>query len=171
MRLRLIFYLLHSISLIIGSLIYILFRSGNILIFKWFKFLGIAKFIDYIRKFTLHFAFSLPKWFLFSFPDGLFLFSYVTLMLSIWNFKVNYISGFWIFIIPWYFIGTEIGQLFSFYSGTFDKMDMFFYFLSLFISYFLYYIVVNKITVLNNLKVENWRVGFNWIIIEKENKF
>lgn len=98
--------------------------------FKWFKFLNIENQIFIARKFL---NFELPNWFIFNFPDGLWIFSYSFLMLKIWNFKLNLESSFWIFVMPFIAIVSEILQFFKIIPGTFDIWDLNFYVLGTFL--------------------------------------
>ena len=90
----------HVLTLIIGGLIYILFRTDSLVMFKWFAALSLDKPIEYLRDSTLTVKNHLPDWFLFSLPDGLWIFSYITF---------------------------ELGQLFNIVPGTFDAIDLIFY--------------------------------------------
>ena len=116
----------HVLTLIIGGLIYILFRTDSLVMFKWFAALSLDKPIEYLRDSTLPFKDQLPDWFLFSLPDGLWIFSYITLTLMIWG-KVNKQNLFWIFFIPFIAVSSELGQLFNIVPGTFDAIDLIFY--------------------------------------------
>lgn len=116
----------HVLTLIIGGLIYILFRTDSLVMFKWFAALSLDKPIEYLRDSTLTVKNHLPDWFLFSLPDGLWIFSYITLTLMIWG-KVNKQNLFWIFFIPFIAVSSELGQLFNIVPGTFDTIDLIFY--------------------------------------------
>jgi hypothetical protein len=113
--------------LLIGGFIYILFRSDVLLMFEWLEKLNIIDEIYSIRKNTLPLKSKLPNWFLFSLPDGLWIFSYVSLILLVWDNKLNNSSIFWILIIPGLAVLSEILQFFDICSGTFDVMDLIFY--------------------------------------------
>jgi hypothetical protein len=97
--------------------------------FQWFRFINIDETIFEFRPITLKFLPNLPNWFLYSLPDGLFLSSYVSLMLAIWNLEFHAQSIFWIFSIPVIVILSEIGQKLLIVPGTFDLMDLLFYIL------------------------------------------
>ena len=138
--------ILHITTLTIGSLIYICFRSDTLLMFKWFDKLMLTDMIAKIREFTMPLKIKLPSWFLYSLPDGLWIFSYVYLMISIWGRTININNLFWFSLIPSIAIFSEIGQLIKVVPGTFDVVD-----LSLFvIGFFLPFV---KFT--NNYKFKN----------------
>jgi len=117
----------HVLTLIIGGLIYILFRTDSLVMFKWFATLSLDKPIEYLRDSTLPFKDQLPDWFLFSLPDGLWIFSIISFILLIWGNNINKQNLVWIFTIPFIAIASEIGQLFSIVPGTFDAIDLAFY--------------------------------------------
>lgn len=116
-------------SLILGTSIYILFRSSNLKIFLWLDLLGINILDSSIRKSALSISPNIPDWVLLSLPDGLWLFSYVCLMLYIWKNSITVQNLFWISIIPAIAIASEVAQCFGILQGTFDPMDLLLYIL------------------------------------------
>tara|TARA_B100000795_G_scaffold216277_1_gene170160 strand:+ start:431 stop:805 length:375 start_codon:yes stop_codon:yes gene_type:complete len=70
---------------------------------------------------------NLPDWFLYSLPDGIWLFSYLSVLLLIWDNKISKHNIHWVLLIPSIAIFSEIGQLFEIVSGTFDITDLVFY--------------------------------------------
>lgn len=125
MKSKLIFY--HLFSLIVGSLIYILFRSSSLKVFSWLDLIGINILDSKIRKSALEISSHIPDWILLSLPDGLWLFSYVCLMLCIWGNSITIKNFFWITIIPTIAIASEIAQYFKLLQGTFDPLDLLLY--------------------------------------------
>lgn len=119
----------HILSLLTGGLIYILFRTSTLKMFSWFDKLGLTETINSARSLTLHFSEILPNWFKFSLPDGLWIFSYVCLLLLIWRDKGIRKSIHWTLIIPIIAIISELGQLTNIVPGTFDPVDLTFYLL------------------------------------------
>ncbi|MDC0204547.1 hypothetical protein OAJ65_01995 [Flavobacteriales bacterium] len=122
------------LPLLLGSLIYISFRSDTLLIFKFFSALSIDTPIEYLRENTMGLKQYLPDWFLFSLPDGLWVFSYVSLMLLIWNNTISKYNIFWIILIPIIAVLSEFGQSIKITPGTFDPLDLIFYILGTFFS-------------------------------------
>lgn len=124
--------LLASISsLILGTTIYLLFRASTLKVFKWIEIFEIDFLNSNIRQSSSSYSAGLPKWIIFSLPDGLWIFSYVCAMAYIWNFKIHFQSICWIAIIPFIAIVSEMGQATDLFPGTFDPLDLFFYFLGL----------------------------------------
>lgn len=119
----------HILTLFIGGMIYLIFRIETLLMFKWFAVVSLDPPIEYLREMTLTTKNKLPEWFLFSLPDGLWIFSYVTLILYIWKNNITRQNAIWICITPLIIILVEIGQLFNITPGTFDLNDLTFYLL------------------------------------------
>lgn len=117
----------HIITLLVGGLIYMLFRTSTLLMFNWYNNIGIGEILNGFRKFTIPIAEDIPEWILFSLPDGLWIFSYVSLMLFIWRNSVSYKNLFWILIVPILAIVSEIGQIFGLVKGVFDFTDLLLY--------------------------------------------
>lgn len=120
-------HILTGLTIIIGGMIYILFRTQTIVMFDWFEMLLLEDHIEKLRFISMRYSQNLPDWFVYSFPDGLWLFSYISLILIIWKNQITKHSIIWILIIPLYAIILEIGQLLSYLKGTFDFNDLLFY--------------------------------------------
>ncbi|AYN01978.1 hypothetical protein EAG08_18275 [Chryseobacterium sp. 3008163] len=131
-------FLISLIALIFGTFIYLLFRVSTLKVFSWLNYLGIDFLNFKFRIEMLKYTSNIPKWFIFSLPDGLWVFSYVTLMISVWNFIINKQSFLWICIIPIIAIFSEIFQIFQIVSGTFDIIDLLFYLLGLILPFILF---------------------------------
>ncbi|WP_408037095.1 hypothetical protein [Tenacibaculum aestuarii] len=95
--------------------------------FNWYKVIGINEALNNLRKYTIPYAENIPRWVLFSLPDGLWIFSYICLILFIWKNYVSLKNIFWILIIPVLAVCSELGQLFSLIKGTFDFTDLVLY--------------------------------------------
>tara|TARA_B100000427_G_scaffold326344_1_gene334797 strand:+ start:204 stop:632 length:429 start_codon:yes stop_codon:yes gene_type:complete len=132
----------HLFTLIIGGLIYILFRVETLKMFKFFDLFSIGTQIDKIRVYTVPYSEYLPNWFLFSLPDGLWIFSYTSLVLYIWKNKLKKENIFWVFIVPFISIFSELGQIFNIIPGTFDLIDLIFYLIGFLLPFFIYEIKV-----------------------------
>ncbi len=64
-----------------------------------------------------------PDWFLFSFPDGCWICSYVLLIGTVWGFNVR--KGlFFILLVPAIALGSELLQGLHLLRGTFDWADV-----------------------------------------------
>lgn len=116
------------VALIIGGLIYILYRSDSLLMFDWFHKLGLSNFIDAIRIDTN--KLNLYGWVKNSMPAGLWLFSYMFVIDSIWGKEKNAVYNCFLYVLPIIAMSSELMQYFKFISGTFDIMDLLSYILA-----------------------------------------
>ncbi len=132
------FYIGHIFTLVCGSLIYILFRTSNLKMFSWFEELKILSFINNLRDSTLNYSNNLPNIILYSLPDGLWLFSYISFILLLWKNEIKNENLFWILIIPLISLVSELGQLTNFVPGTFDFSDLLVYFLGTILPFIIY---------------------------------
>ena len=110
-----------ALPIFIGSMIYILFREKELLMFNWFNYLKLNFIIDFLRNNFYEYRIYIPKSILFSLPDALWVYSF-TMFLSIY-FKNR-------IILSAIFVGsiiTEILQLW-FVLGTFDIYDVIYMF-------------------------------------------
>jgi hypothetical protein len=128
--------LFHVISpLTIGGLLYVVFRAKSLRMFSWFEFIGINAQISFLREYISPLKSWLPSWVYFSLPDGLWVYSFTSIILILWAGKINY----WLIIPFTSGILIEILQGFSF-IGTFDWIDFIFSIMGFFLSIF----IINK---------------------------
>lgn len=131
-------YIGHALTLLIGSLIYILFRKSTLKMFFWFETIGIMNLINQIRKNTILYGNKLPDILLYSLPDGFWIFSYISLILYLWKNELKTENLLWIFMIPLIAILSEIGQLMHIVPGTFDILDLLMYLLGTALPFIIY---------------------------------
>ena len=93
--------------------------------FSWFETLSIDNSIQLIRN---HFSiiYAPPDWFIYSLPNGLWLYSVTFFYVIIWSKKKSNIKYFWLIIGPLIGIGSEVLQLLKIFPGTFSLLDMIF---------------------------------------------
>ena len=101
--------------------------ADTLKMFNWFDSVNLSEAISGLRLFTLPLADFLPNWFLYSLPAGLWLFSYLSILLVVWNNKISKHNIHWLLLVPTIAIVSEIGQLFGIVPGTFDIFDLTFY--------------------------------------------
>lgn len=130
----------HIASLLLGGVIYILFRVSSLRMFSWFETIGINLVESNLRKNSILIAQYFPDWFLYSLPDGLWIFSYVCLMFCIWRKSISKQNIFWISIVPLTAVGSEFLQIFGLVQGTFDMVDVLCYL----IGFILPFLILNK---------------------------
>src|SRR5699024_2134565 len=105
-------------------MIYLLFRPNDLLLFKWVDFLGLKEIIETFREFAYPLKSNLPDWFIYSLPNGLWLYSLVVSILTIWGHKITQNNIAWIFLAFLVGFGAEFGQLLGIIQGTFDIYDL-----------------------------------------------
>ena len=111
------FFLHVILTMLVGGLIYLLFRSSDLLMFRWFEVLKLDRTIHWIREYFYEYRRFIPASVLYSLPDALWIYSF-TMYLSF------YFRNIVIILIP--AVGSllvEICQLW-FVPGTFDIIDV-----------------------------------------------
>lgn len=113
------------LPILIGGHIYIVSRPKSLKMFKWFENLSIDKLTNSIRNAFIHIDY--PYWVKYNLPDLLWVFSFTSLMLIIWDKKI--ITENILYIIFPVLVGilSEVGQLLGIINGTFDIIDILFY--------------------------------------------
>ena len=96
----------HFITLLLGGMVYLSFRSNTLVMFSWFDKINLLEPISELRLITLPLSANLPNWFLYSLPDGLWLFSYLTVLLVIWDNTISKQN------IQWFFFSSNISYIF-----------------------------------------------------------
>lgn len=137
------------LPLLIGSLIYVLFRSESLIVFNWLGYLGILEHIREFRELLNSFKYVLPNWVIYSLADGLWVYAFVSAYLI--YFKIDY----WL-IVPFLLsIGIEILQYFQFFQGTFDVLDLIYFI----IGYTLPFLLLKNFY---QFKIKlYWKISFN----------
>lgn len=118
------------ISLFVGGLIYVLWRSETLVMFTWFDYLGIAKPIGMIRNTAAGYSSLLPSWVLYSLPDALWYFSGLIIFDVIWGQELTISKILWLSSIFITAISMEAGQALKLFPGTFDINDVLLMFLA-----------------------------------------
>ena len=117
----------HFLTLLLGGLVYISFRQDTLKMFSWFDRVNLSGVISELRLSTLPLTDHLPNWFLSSLPDGLWLFSYLSVLIVVWDNTISKQNIHWLLLVPAVAVFSEIGQLFGVVPGTFDIFDLTFY--------------------------------------------
>lgn len=114
--------LIHAIlPIMLGGLVYMLFRSTKLEMFHWANTLGFRDFLMNIRGRLINI--HLPDWCLYSLPDGLWVYAFASTLIFIW--KDDQRKLFLFLTIPLLLgPGVELLQLIELFKGTFDVMDL-----------------------------------------------
>lgn len=110
------------VPLLLGGLIYIVFRSKSLILFTWFDEISISGFTNLVRDFLYPLKNSLPDWIIFSLPDGLWVYSFTSFLIIIWSDDFESVK-YWMVIPLLTFFLIELLQLFNILKGTFDIVD------------------------------------------------
>lgn len=105
-----------------GGIIYLTYRTKTLLMFKWVESIDLSDQIEQVRQ--LGETINIPQWIKYSLPDGLWLLSYLLIIDVVWHNSSNYKSTFWLSILPFIAISSEIMQIFIPRIGTFDFIDL-----------------------------------------------
>jgi hypothetical protein len=108
--------------LLLGGVIYISFRSLSLRMFDWFEVAGLKTMASFIRSVAHPLKNHLPSWIYFSLPDGLWVYSFTSSLILLWNDQFE--KGKYWLIIP-FTTGClfELAQGLKLVKGTFDPID------------------------------------------------
>ena len=112
------------IFLLIGSYLYLKFRSETLLMFKWAKNLGLDFIVSSIRGTFESLNSDRMKYIIFSAPYGLWVISFCCFIGAIWH-KDSSLSAIILrLIVPVIAVSSELLQFVEFLPGTFDINDL-----------------------------------------------
>ena len=116
--------LLASVALLIGGMIYVLWRSQSLLMFCWFDTLGIGQLVETLREIASPYSHAFPHWIYFSLPQALWLFSGILFFYYIWRngSTVSYIL--WTAVFVTIAFGFELGQFLNVVPGYCEVWDV-----------------------------------------------
>ena len=112
------------VPMLLGGIIYILFRPESLVMFQWFDYLGFTQIIKNFRAFLLPLLLNTPDWVIYSIPDGIWVFSLTAMLSKIWQDGPIISKFIWCSIGPVIGIAGEIAQYFHLIKGTFDIDDL-----------------------------------------------
>ena len=138
------------IPIFFGGIIYLSFRKESLLMFTWFDSFGLSFAVNYLRDFLYPYKAVLPNWFLYSLPDGLWLYSFVFFLSFLWENEKPILRIGWSLIGPVIAIGSEFGQIIKIFPGTYSSIDLLFYFT---FGYLAFSIAQNKRILLWSIKM------------------
>lgn len=126
----LIFKVLTSlVVLFTGGLIYLGWRTGNLVMFQLIEKWGMS---DYLKSFRdISTNYSIYEWIKYSIPDGLWLFSYMFLINTVWGNHKCISSYIFLWTLPVAAILSELLQFITIVPGTFDIVDLMCYILAI----------------------------------------
>lgn len=113
-----------------GGLLYILFRSKYLMVNRWVLTNQYGSIFKIIRIQTFQKLESIPKWMIYSLPDALWLMAFGLFLQLIWINETKRIRIIWTVVPCSIAVLWELFQATHFVSGTFDLVDLLFYFLT-----------------------------------------
>jgi hypothetical protein len=110
---------------LVGAMVYLLWRSPKLLMFSWVRAGGLSNLLAVCRATTSPVVPFLPGWFLYSFPDGLWVYSFTSFILAVWC-GTPRPSGkmAWALTPALLGVGAEVLQWFRLIPGVFDPADV-----------------------------------------------
>jgi|WetSurMetagenome_2_1015567.scaffolds.fasta_scaffold00545_3 hypothetical protein len=118
------YILICACALLLGGIIYILFRTSEPVFFNWINAVGLGKWFSISRNASLPLSPLIPEWIVFSLPSGLWAFAYALLITCIWAQSKSWLRYFWMASIPVLVLGYEILQYAEIIPGTFSIQDI-----------------------------------------------
>lgn len=118
------FALVPTAPVIIGGVIYVLWRTPTLLMFRWFDAVGLSHSIRDARSATAWLADHIPAWILYSWPDAAWAATGVLLFAAIWSGSQLRVRHIWVFLTPAIGVSSELAQRFHLVPGTFDTTDL-----------------------------------------------
>jgi len=110
--------------LLVGSTLYVLFRSTSLLMFHWADSVGLIGSIGTMRSWVDGFATYLPIWVVYSLPFALWVSSYLFFIKGIWRNSTSLAHHVWFWCIPIIAIAAELAQSMHIIPGSFDLGDL-----------------------------------------------
>lgn len=123
-RNRVLLFVIHVLAPItVGGLIYVRWRHANLLMFQWFRALGLDSLINWLRAGAGE-ASGWTYWLAYSLPDGLWVYALTALMILVWRDARSPVKYLWLSLGLIFGLGSELGQLAGFVPGSFDVIDL-----------------------------------------------
>lgn len=113
-----------ALAILIGGMIYLLFRSTDIIVLHWIDSIGLDGWIREIRSFEPGGPLTIPSWIIYSLPNGLWAFAYALILSFLWIKRSSRIKWFWLATIPILVFGFEFSQYMKILPGTFSMGDL-----------------------------------------------
>lgn len=111
-------------SMVLGGMIYVLWRPDSLRMFSWFVALGIDQPITNMRNWSAALSGILPQWVYLSLPQSLWLLSGCLAIHSIWGDFWRRREQLWMTLVLCLALGGELGQATGTVGGVFDYLDL-----------------------------------------------
>jgi len=111
------------LAMLVGGLLYLLYRPTSLLMFRWFEALGLDSAVEQLRAVATQHP-RPPAWAINSLPHALWLLSGLLLFAWIWRGRAGSAASAWMGVLVAFAAGGEIGQWCGLVPGTFDPIDL-----------------------------------------------
>src|SRR3954468_11238232 len=96
----------------LGGIIYTVWRSPHLLVFRWYSRLGLTASVNMMRLHSAHLRHCMPAWVLYSLPDALWVYSFTALLAFLWSEERSGFSPYcWQALPVLLATGGELGQI------------------------------------------------------------
>ncbi len=92
--------------------------------FRWVDALGAQPILNEARSHLKSFGTVTTQWFLYSLPDGLWVYSCTAYMILVWDRRLSLQSLLWLVLPISLAAGGEMGQALGIVPGTYDEIDL-----------------------------------------------
>jgi len=110
------------IPLIVGGIIYIIWRVDSLLMFAWIESFGLTDFLTILRDNYKHY--NIPTWALYNLPNGTWTYTFTFVMSYIWIKELSLKKYFYISLPLLLGVFFEFGQLIKIFPGVFCYGDI-----------------------------------------------
>lgn len=110
--------------LILGSYLYLKFRSETLLMFKWAENFGFNFIVSSLRGSSSVLNYPQLKYIIFSAPYGMWVISFCCFIGAIWHNDSSVSAIIWRLFVPAIAISSELFQFVGLLPGTYDKNDL-----------------------------------------------
>lgn len=125
---KLRFFLFHVLfTMSFGFIIYLSFRSKSIIMFHWINIFENSSQLDTFREYLFR-NFYPPYWLIYSLPDGLWVYALISTLFVVLGKDIFY-QKFWLIVAIILGPLIEYLQFLKLFPGTFDIVDLLFYFI------------------------------------------
>jgi hypothetical protein len=111
-------------AMLIGGMIYLIWRPESLLMFAWAEVLGLLHMVDALREFGNEYLPNPPAWFLNSLPHALWMFCGIVLLETVWRKESIRWFLFWTIGLITVSLFSELGQISGLLPGTYDFGDI-----------------------------------------------
>ncbi len=125
-----LFLFLVLVPLAVGTFIYLIFRKDTLYVFQWVEFIGLKEEILSLQQYVNPMTTYLPNWFLYSLPDGIWVFTFTVVLCWIWHKNKTIERKYWVVLPLLLGVTGEIGQYLNLVQGVYCNYDMLSYLFS-----------------------------------------